>query len=276
MRVIRMALGMTATVGAVCWFAVAGAPGSAAAGRQSTASATGPQSHTEGSSRTRIIGGSAAQRSLLRTILAALGPTGVAKVRVVPVRGGVSLDAPVQAPRASWQFLVVGVAFFTRSADQHLPPVGELDAGHVGWPTSNTSNWSRPPRATRASVRSARRMMRRLALAAGAGAFEVTVSAPDALVVSLQLRVQNAARFLQNRLRTLVLGAEAHASRYDGLFIEVDDAHGVAWASGDTPLGGLDYVRPSLSGCNPFPPPGPSGSSYPTTTVLGCVWEEAR
>jgi hypothetical protein len=94
--------------------------------------------------------------------------------------------------------------------------------------------------------------MHRLALASGAHVVNVPVRTPDALAVALRVRVNNAARFLQDRLRGLVLGARAHETRYDGLLVEVDDARGVAWASANTPLGGEEYRNPSLSGCDPF------------------------
>jgi len=150
---------------------------------------------------------------------------------------------------------VIGAVFFDRSADQHLPPVLEVDAGQVGWPTLDAG--PKPPHATPASVGATRRMMRRFALASGARIAELTVSTPDGLAVALRLRVSDAARFLHSRLRTLVLSADARDARYEGLFIEVDDARGTAWADGESQLGGESYVRPSLSGCNPFPPPGP-------------------
>jgi hypothetical protein len=209
---------------------------------------------------TAIIGGTVAQRSLLRSILAALVPTRVPLVRIVRADGGVKLKAPALAIRPTWGVAVTGGVLFERSAALHLPPVLEVDVGQIGWPTLDAG--PRPPLATRGSVVATGRAMRRLALASGARIEELTVSAPDALAVVLRLRVSNAAGFLHERLRLLVLGAEAHEARYDGLFLEVDDAHGIAWADGETQLGGESYVRPSLSGCNPFPPPRPATPTY--------------
>jgi hypothetical protein len=83
------------------------------------------------------------------------------------------------------------------------------------------------------------------------------VTAPDAVAVALRIRVENAARFLPRQLRRLMLRAQARASAYDGLYVEVDDAQGPAWISAESRLGGDDYVRPKLAACNPFPPPGP-------------------
>jgi hypothetical protein len=157
--------------------------------------------------------------------------------------------------RAAFEVWVVGAAFFYRSADQHLPRVLEVSAGQVSFPTSNAG--PRPPRATAASVADTRRQMRRLALASGARVVELRVWTPDALEVVLRVRANNAARFLQDRLSGLILGARAHETRYDGLLVEVDDAQGVTWASANTPLGGDEYRNPRVSGCDPFPPPGP-------------------
>jgi hypothetical protein len=213
---------------------------------------------------TRIIGGSGAERRLLREILASLGPTDIRQLRVVRVHGGVKLQAPAHAfravfDRAAFEVWVVGAAFFYRSADQRLPRVVEVSAGQVGFPTINAG--PRPRRATASSVAATRRQMYRLALASGAHVVNLAVRTPDALAVVLRVRVNNAATFLQSRLRALVLGARAHETRYDGLLVEVDDARGVAWASANTPLGGEEYRNPTLSGCDPFPPPGPQGQA---------------
>jgi hypothetical protein len=255
----RARLGPIAVLGAVGALAIAGVQESPALGANA-GKAAHPSPAVTGVSATRIIGGSAPQRALLRTILATLVPTHVRVLRVVRLRGGVELDSPTQAVRATWEVLVTGGVFFDRSAEQSLPPVLEVDAGPVGWPTLNSG--PSPPPATPASVAATRRTMRRLALASGARIAELTVSAPDALAVVLRLRVSDAARFLQDRLRTLVLSADARETRYEALYIEVADARGIAWADGETPLGGAGYIRPSLSACNPFPPPGPASPTY--------------
>ena len=165
------------------------------------------------------------------------------------------MTAPAAAGfRQVWETLVIGVAFFDRSATQGLPRVVEVDTLHTGWPTNNATG-AAPPRATPSTAAATRRAMLRLAAASGAKP-AVTASTPDGQAVLIRLTVGNAAAFMHRKLRPLVLAAWARESRYDGLLIEVDDAHGSAWADGRTPLGGASYVRPSLRGCDPFPPPG--------------------
>src|SRR5207247_911468 len=51
---------------------------------------------------TRIVGGSGAQRRLLREILASPGPADIRQLRIVRVPGGVKLQAPAQAFRAAF------------------------------------------------------------------------------------------------------------------------------------------------------------------------------
>jgi hypothetical protein len=143
-----------------------------------------------------------------------------------------------------------------------LPRVLEVDVRQSGWPTSNASG-RRPPRATTASAAATRRTMLRLAVASGARVAELAVSTPDALAVALRLQVTGAAKFLHHQLRALLLQARAYESRYEGLYVEVDDTHGTAWTSAEARLGGVSYVRPSLRGCDPFPPPGLPGSIPP-------------
>ena len=208
-----------------------------------------------------IAGGSPAQRALLRQIVATLPPYRMGRIRIAPVPGGVAVHAGVQAIRPTWKLLVAGAAFFDRSADSDLPPVVEVDARHASWPTSNAGQ--RPPRATKARVAATRRRLRRLAQDSGASRFELTVSAPDAVAVVLRLHVARPAAFLHHRLGPLVIHAQARQASYDGLLIEVDDRHGMAWADAETRLGGESFVRPGLAGCNPFPPPGPMPSLPP-------------
>jgi hypothetical protein len=136
-----------------------------------------------------------------------------------------------------------------------------VDADHAAWPTSNASTV--PPRATRWTALGMRRSLLRLARASGAEVAELSVSRPDALAVALRLYVTNAAAFLRHRLRALVLHARQHESRYEGVYIEVDDARGQAWANAEARLGGLSYVRPNLRGCDPFPPPSPGPPGQP-------------
>ena len=64
---------------------------------------------------TRIVGGSAAERAVLRQIVAALGPTRIPELRIVPVDGGVKLKTNVRAIRPSWDALVIGGSFDERS-----------------------------------------------------------------------------------------------------------------------------------------------------------------
>jgi hypothetical protein len=173
------------------------------------------------------------------------------------------LTAPAASGfREVWETLVIGVAFFYRSAAEGLPPVVEVDTQHTGWPTSNASG-AAPPRATASTAAATRKAMLRLIATSGARSAAVTVSTPDGSAVLIRLTVGNAATFIHRKLRPLVLAAWARESRDDGILVEVDDAHGSAWADGRTPFGGASYVRPSLRGCDPFPAPGLPGRSPP-------------
>jgi hypothetical protein len=105
--------------------------------------------------------------------------------------------------------------------------------------------------------------MLRAAAASGAQSVELSVARPYGLAVAIRLKVEDAAGFMQRRLRAFVLAARAHASRYEGTYLEVDDSRGPAWVSAEAQLGGTSYVRPGLRGCDPFPPPGPPGQAPP-------------
>src|SRR5690348_5441770 len=186
---------------------------------------------------TAIAGGSPAQRALLRGIVGHLAPARLGRLRIVRVRHGVELRAPVSRVRGTWELLVAVSAFYYRSAARHLPRVVAVGARRASWPTSNAGR--RPPRATPARAAAAERLVRRLARASHGHVAELRVSRPDGIAVLLRLRVRNAARFLHHRLRAIIVGADTPARGYDGLLLEVDDARGVAWASGETVLGGI-------------------------------------
>jgi hypothetical protein len=100
---------------------------------------------------TRIVGGSAAERAVLRQIVAALGPTRIPELRIVPVDGGVKLKTNVRAIRPSWDALVIGGSFDERTPELGLPPLLEVDAGQAGWPISSAGN-TQPPPATALSI----------------------------------------------------------------------------------------------------------------------------
>jgi hypothetical protein len=222
----------------------------------------GPLAHAAPS--TQILGGSTEQRAVLQQILVGLGPTRIPQLRVVRSPGGVNLTAPVTRIRDAWEVLAVGAAFFDRSAASGLSPVIEIETLGAGYPTSTAAGTPRPPRATDSSVAATRRTMLGLAAASGAQVAELSVSRPDAIAIALRLKINDAASFLQGPLAALVRGAAAHESQYEGLFIEVDDDRGIAWANANVArLGGEDYVRPSLRGCDPFPTPSPPGPVPP-------------
>ena len=71
-----------------------------------------------------------------------------------------------------------------------------------------------------------RRTMVKLVDATDASKTELSVSKRHALAVAIRLQVNNAATFLHYRLRSFLLQASKHQARYEGLYIEVDDAHG--------------------------------------------------
>ena len=232
------------------------------ASRASRLSGRGP------AAATTITGGTAQQRSLLRQIIAGLAPIHVPPLRIVPVRGGVDLQGPATGlgSLSTWAAWVVGDAFLERSISEHLPPVVEVDAGGSGAPRSNIGDGPLPPRATPARVRATRERIDHLAVASGARIEQLTVSAPAALAVVLRVRVSNAAQFLKERLKPVVLGAWADESRYDGLYIEVDDVHGSAWMDGETLLLAEGFVRKSLIADDPFPMP--TASTVPTSGMV--------
>jgi hypothetical protein len=213
---------------------------------------------------TTIVGGSRAVRTVLRQILAGLGPSHLSELGVVSHRNGIELRTDGATQRSTWAALVVGGAYTERSSALRLPLLLEVQAGSAGWPTSNLSNVPTPPRATAATVASTRAAVSRAIAGSGARITELSVSKPYALAVAIRLKAGNAAWFMHHRLSALIGRMQPNESRYEGTYLEVDDGQGQAWISAETRLGGVTYVRPSLRGCDPFPPPGgPPGGLPP-------------
>ena len=216
----------------------------------------GVAASAEASPTTHIGGGTSAERALVRKIVAALGSSHLSQLQIESTDGGVKLWTVDGDPRRAWEALVVGGTYLERSPALGLPSLLEVDAGSGGWPSSNVSG-AGPKRATVASTTAARAAILRAATASGGRIAELSVSRPYALAVAVRLKVAAAASFMLHRLGPFVLSVRSRASRYEGLYIELDDAHGAVWTSAESRLGGVEFVRPSLSGCNPFPPPGP-------------------
>jgi len=211
---------------------------------------------------TRIVGGSAPERALLHEVLASLGSSHLAELQIESADRGVKLLAGDGGPRPTWEALVVGGTYLERSPALGLPSLLEVDTGSAGWPSTNVSG-PEPKRASTASAAAARSAILRAAAASGARVAELSVSRPYALAVAVRLKVGDAARFMHHRLGAFVLVARRRAPQYEGLYLEVDDVRGAAWTSAESRLGGVEFVRPSLRGCNPFPPPGPPGGRLP-------------
>ena len=83
---------------------------------------------------TTIVGGSAAQRAVLRQIVAALDPTRIPELRIVPVDGGVKLKTNVRAIRPSWTLSS------SAAASTSAPP---------NWACRRCSRWTRARQAGR-------------------------------------------------------------------------------------------------------------------------------
>jgi hypothetical protein len=201
----RTRMALAAALGSVCVLAVAGVADSATVCHTSKSVANGPRVAGITTSATRIIGVMASERSLFQEILAALTPT---HIRISSCFASCARrpEAPSARGRAAttWELLVVGVVFFDRSADEHLPRVLEVDASQVGWPTIDNISPPRPPRATRHAGERHRyatddaparaRLWRR-----GRGDHRLGTRR---LAVLMRLRVSDAAKFLEHQLTT--------------------------------------------------------------------------
>src|SRR6266540_3775 len=218
---------------------------------------------------TKIVGATPKQETILREILAGLGPnTRIRSVHVKPAGkewdsdpDSVAVDphvAPGEAVRGEWEVWLLANAFAHRSRAIHVQRVaalyinGEssssLDAGDPVEPRDPVSADALSQEVVSGAKKSRARLV------------ELELLHPNNYAVYVKLQVDDPASFLDHRAPVFLSTIQTpDAARYDGLFIEVVDAKGkLAWSysqavSEDGGEAFWGYNRPELAGCNPIP-----------------------
>jgi hypothetical protein len=176
----------------------------------------------------RIVGGTAAERTLVRQIVRAQATTQILQLTIVPATGGVGLRATLAGTArrvrndilGDWETWIVGGAFRDRSAALGLRRVVLIGNQNESGRATGGRDLPRRPPAGLAAFR------RRVAAVAGPGArvVAVRVGDPDGYSAIVVLRVTDPASFLRHRLRGLEL--RLAGLRADGTFLVVDERNG--------------------------------------------------
>ena len=267
---------------ACCALFLGGCAGSGAPAA-SLAVATKPPPRLPVAARTTIVGGSAAQRRLLRSIMHNFGPSEITRVTIaraphergapagtvmITLRTVGGADPKQQDILGQWEGWIVGAAFRDRSEQTGLPRVF-LEQTPEGLHQIGDRASARPYR----GPSPARVLGQIRAAVRRSGARPVTLQIGDPLGTSALVRIQTtrpAAWFLARRLGAIVT-ATANRFSYDGLYLAVYDRSGrliFNMANGSRMAIGADGVAiRRLEGCNPIDNVGGVGFEPPPCPV---------
>ncbi|HMJ00280.1 MAG TPA: hypothetical protein VK488_10645 [Gaiellaceae bacterium] len=218
--------------------------------------------------RTKIVGATPKQESVLREILGGLGETVIEEIRVAPpgkpwtpfkphsVLVRLKTAKTDEKERAGWEAALVAEAFEARSRALHLQPVAAYEALDDGIALDGPDEPDPDDRTpvTREEIESG---IMSGAKESGAEIVALRIVEPRHLAAAVTLRVGDPASFLKHRLHTFLQAVPSTADRqYDGLYVLVTDRNRkYVWVSagtvGDTISGGTEGARPDLAGCYP-------------------------
>lgn len=207
-----------------------------------------------------IVGGSSAQREILRDVVHALGGTQISKITIVPLgQGRVRLvmqparldrSRPNVAVRLEWDASMVTYAFLRRSRLSGLPAVEGFSVGGKTM-SFRTPNPRILPRFDRTSIAPpVGRAVRR----SGAKVIEFNLFRPAGPAFAVVVQSDHPARFLQRRLEPIIVAMNGVTPRLDGFYVAVTDPERrVVFAYGRAEQRGVStatvYVRDDLAGC---------------------------
>ena len=212
-----------------------------------------------------ISGGSAAERTLLRSIVRAMRPTQIRTLTIGPATkdwhplrpGDVAMMAGLAATSAGhrndlgeWETWLVGGAFRDRSAALRLPRVLVIADG-LG--AQRATGGEHPAAETAAGLPVLRRHVQAAVAASGADVVTLRLGIPDGYSADVSLQVARPAWFLQHRLLRLQSRLQALAT--DGAFISLFEADGrplfVAGGSARLTSGLGGVLDPRYGSCSP-------------------------
>jgi hypothetical protein len=220
-----------------------------------------------------IVGGTAEQRTLLRSIEDGLRPTAIRSVSIrnIGVVGFPSKDwaeisirprdGQGRTVRAEWETYVLAGAFRDRSAEEGLAQVEVLDygGGVVRIERVRATPTASPEPASPAERIGIARTFAESAIAQGAELERLDVLTPAGPAVALVLRVDEPAAFVKQRFLPIVKRWWAN-DRLEGAYLLVEDRQGRFVMEHAFSKRGVEAswrrFRPDLAGCDPIIPIG--------------------
>ena len=217
---------------------------------------------------TRIVGASPEQETILREVLAGLGRDSLISAVKVRARDGapdtpatVAMDihlAVGDSVRRDWELSLASNAFADRSRERGLPRVAELFVdGAISLSLDNGE-----PFADRREPITAAALAEKISAAAKRSEARIgglELLEPNNPAVAVELQVDDPAQFLARRAESFLSALPwPDTTKYDGLLIDISDAHGHVWshATAVSEIGSESIsgdIRPELAGCDPMP-----------------------
>jgi hypothetical protein len=227
---------------------------------------------------TVVAGGPRREQAILRRAASGMGKTTLRRISLGPAQGRRETDSGAAVPiaftpvpgtsvRRQWDDWIVAGAFSRRLDAAGLP--AEVDgADPQGGFTARPKLRGQPDpqplsrRQEAAIVRAIRGAARR----SGGAVVALEVHRPYGAAVALSLAPDNPARFLKNRLRTLIAALDVQRRRLEGVYLAVLDKDrrlALEWASWTRNPAGSYWVRRDLADCSPIQQSEPSGTKPP-------------
>lgn len=215
------------------------------------------------SATTEIVGGTAGEQTLLRTIIAAMQPTVIEKIEIVGNSNDIALHMTAldTSVRTLWEESLVAAAFRDRAneAGDNLS-VSLFDGVRNGGPFP-PGPATPLPSAKPSDAAAAKQRFEQAAAKIGVPLDELTVYQPDGLAVAATLKSDDPASFLRHQMPTFLAALGNRWTNYDGTYIRVVDENGVTvWESstnGRISSGSVGF-RQDLAGCSPVEDWGPT------------------
>ncbi len=227
---------------------------------------------------TAVEGGSAGEKSLVRSVVAGMDKTSVKEIAISPAGARRETAAgrvvtitfttiPAVTIRRRWDEWIVAGALSRRLLAAGLPAEVDAQDGRGGF-TAHPRLKGKPdpkplPKSREAEIVKA---LRNSAKKAKAEVVTLEIHQPYGSAIALSVAPTDTVSFLTTQLRSLLQTLDAHRPRLEGVYLSVlDEERKVAleWASWTRNPAGLYWVRPDLANCSPIRQSGPPGTQPP-------------
>jgi hypothetical protein len=223
------------------------------------------------SEATAVTGGSAREKSLLKSAVAGMEQTSVKKIAI---RSGDAkavaitfTTIPAATIRRQWDEWIVAGAFSRRLLAAGLPAEVNAQDSRGAFTARPTVKGEPDPRPLSKEREAAIvKAVRKAAAKAKAKVVTLDVYRPYGTAIALSLAPANTIGFLKTQLRPFLKALDAHRSRLEGVYVAALDQKrelALEWGSWTRNPAGVYWVRRDLASCSPIRQSEPPGTPPP-------------